>query len=184
MDELIPLPPPVEQHLSSPEKALRDRFVVQYLVDYDAYKACIRIGYTPPFAKEFSARFMNEQYVLLKIAELENTSGTAKSDPKAEEEAEKKRIIAGLWREANNLGYGSSQSARVAALAKLSAFYGMDAPTRSKTELTGADGQPLNAGVFVVPGLMTTEEWEAQAAAQQEALTRPEPSTPALVKAA
>lgn len=180
MDDLLPLPPPVEQHLSSPEKVLRDRFVVQYLIDYDAYKACIRIGYTPPFAKEFSARFMNEQYVLTKIAETEGTKGEVKPD----EEAEKKRIIAGLWREANNLSYGSSQSARVAALAKLSAFYGMDAPTKSKTELTGADGQPLNAGVFVVPGIMTTEDWERQAESQQEALTRPEAATPTLVKAA
>jgi hypothetical protein len=180
VDDTIPLQPPVEQYLTAPEKALRDRFVAQYLVDYDAYKACIRIGYTPPFAKEFSNRFLNEQYVLTKIAETEGTKGEVKPD----EEAEKKRIIAGLWREANNLGYGSSQSARVAALAKLSAFYGMDAPTKSKTELTGADGQPLNAGVFVVPGLMTTEDWERQAQAQQEALTRPEVATPALVKVA
>lgn len=168
---------PAEQYLSPAEKDLRDRYVVQYLKDYDSHKACIRLGYASAFAKEYAVRFLNEPYVLNKIAEMESSPAITE----ANEEEEKKKIVAGLWREANNMGYGSSQSARVAALAKLSAFYGMDAPTRSKSELTGADGQPLGAGgVFVVPGLMTSEEWEKQAAAQQEALTRPEQGVPAL----
>jgi hypothetical protein len=161
---------PPEQVLSAPERNLRDRYVAQYLKDYDSYKACIRLGYSVPFAKEYAVRFLNEAYVLNKIAEAE-----CRPDPVVgSDEEEKKKIVAALWREANNMGYGSSQSARVAALAKLSAFHGMDAPTRSKSEVTGADGQPLNAGIFVVPGLMTAEEWEKQAEEQQEQLTRPE----------
>lgn len=169
---------PVVQTLSAAEIALRDRFVIEYLKDYDQIRACLRLGYSLPYAKEYGTRFMNESYVLTKLTEIECKPEETNS------EVERKRIRAGLWREANNFGLGSSQSARVAALAKLSAFEGMDAPTRSKQELTGADGEPLGGGVFVVPGLMTMEQWEAASEKQQEELTRPEPGTPTLTRVA
>ncbi len=156
------------QQLTKSEMELRDRFVVEYLTDYDAYKAAIRIGYAPAYAKEFCMRFMQEPYVLGKIRDAEG--GTVDD---LDVDVQKKMIVAALWREAKNMGAGSSQAARVAALSKLSAFYGMDAPKTSKTELTGADGQPLGNGVFVVPGMVTAEEWAAQAEKQQEELVRP-----------
>ena len=156
------------QQLTKSEMELRDRFVVEYLTDYDAYKAAIRIGYAPAYAKEFCMRFMQETYVLGKIRDAEG--GTVDD---LDVDVQKKMIVAALWREAKNMGAGSSQAARVAALSKLSAFYGMDAPKTSKTELTGADGQPLGNGVFVVPGMVTAEEWAAQAEKQQEELVRP-----------
>lgn len=154
--------------LTKSEMELRDRFVTEYLTDYDAYKAAIRIGYAPAYAKDFCQRFMQEPYVLGKIRDAE---GGAVDDLNVE--TQKKMIVAALWREAKNMGAGSSQAARVAALAKLSAFYGMDAPKQTKTELTGADGQPLGNGVFVVPGMVTAEEWAAQAEKQQADLVRP-----------
>jgi hypothetical protein len=154
--------------LTKAEMELRDRFVVEYLTDYDPYKSCIRIGYAPAYAKDFSQRFMTEPYVLQKIREAEG--GTTDD---LDVVAQKKMIVSALWREAKNMGAGSSQAARVAALSKLSAFYGMDAPKQNKTELTGPDGQPLGNGVFVVPGMVTAEEWAAQAEAQQEELVRP-----------
>jgi hypothetical protein len=156
--------------LTKAEMELRDRFVAEYMTDYDHYKAAIRIGYAPAYAKDFGQRFMNEPYVLRKIKDAEG--GTTDD---LDVEAQKKMIVAALWREAKNMGVGSSQAARVAALAKLSAFYGMDAPKTSKTELTGADGLPLGSGVFVVPGMVTAEEWAKQAEAQQEELIRPSP---------
>ena len=163
--------------LTKGEMELRDRFVAEYLTDYDAYKACIRIGYAPAYAKDFSQRFMQEPYVLGKIRDAEG--GTAGD---LDVEVQKKMIVAALWREAKNMGAGSTQAARVAALAKLSAFYGMDAPKKSQTELTGADGMPLGSGVFVVPGMMTADEWAKQAEAQQEELVRP--TSPPILKIA
>ncbi len=154
--------------LTKSEMELRDRFVKEYLTDYDAYKAAIRIGYAPAYAKDFCQRFMTEPYVLGKIRDIE---GGETDD--LDVEVQKKMIVAALWREAKNMGAGSSQAARVAALSKLSAFYGMDAPKTNKTELTGADGLPLGSGVFVVPGMVTAEEWARQAEAQQEELVRP-----------
>lgn len=162
--------------LTASERELRDRFVTEYLTDYDQYKAAIRIGYAPAYAKDFSARFMTEPYVLNKIRAAEG-GDVEDTDP----DVQKKMIVAGLWREARNMGAGSSQAARVAALSKLSAFYGMDAPKTTKTEVTGADGLPLGSGVFVVPGMVTAEEWAKQAEAQQADLVKP--SAPPQLKA-
>ena len=155
--------------LSLSEMALRDRFVVEYLVDYDGLKAAIRIGYSYSFAKQFSTQFLNEPYVLNKIKQ-----GEVSPEIEFDEGDQRKKIVVALWREANNLGAGSSQSARVAALSKLSAFYGMDAPVKSVRELTGKDGAPIGAGVFVVPGLVTAEEWAKQAELQQSDLIKPD----------
>lgn len=171
-----PGPPQITpQQLSVAEMALRDRFVKEYCTDYDAFRACIRLGYAMAYAKEYSLMFLTEAYVLNKIKETET-----KPEDEYDEVIQKKKIVSALWREANNQGAGSSQSARVAALSKLSAFYGMDAPTRSQSELTGKDGKPLGEGVFVVPGLVTAEAWAEAAEKQQEELVRPVAATPVL----
>jgi hypothetical protein len=175
VEQQTAIPETFHPKLTASEMVLRDRFVKEYLQDYDAFRAAIRIGYTVPYAKEFSIRFMNEPYVLNKLRELET-----QPEDDYDEISQKKKIVSALWREANNQGSGSSQSARVAALSKLSAFYGMDAPSRSQAELTGKDGQPLGQGVFVVPGLVTAEEWAAQAEKQQQELVRPTVVTPNL----
>lgn len=149
------------------EKALRDKFVGEYLIDYNPLAAAIRIGYPKGYAKEYAARFMEEPYVLNKIREQESTSEDVTTD------VMKKRIMAGLVREANYNGPGSSQAARVAALSKLAQMHGMDAPRR--TEITGADGAPLGEGAFVVPGVISVEDWERAAEEQQAALVQPDP---------
>lgn len=153
------------------EKALRDKFVKEYLQDYDQVAAAMRIGYPKSYAREFAARFMEEPYVAKKIKELEQAV------TEEDIESERRRIKAGLVREANYFGPGASQAARVAALSKLAQMAGMDAPTRVQSELTGANGEPLGAGTFVVPGMMTIEEWEKAAADQQAQLTAPDVPT-------
>lgn len=150
--------------LTHREKALRDHFVNEYLVDYDAKSAAIRVGYGSSYAHEMSVRLMQCPYVLQQISVKESTNEEEST------EVMRKRVIQGLIREANYKGPGCSPSARVAALAKLAEIQGLYAPTRSKTELTGPDGQPLGGGVFVVPGICSVEDWEKMAAAQQAAL--------------
>lgn len=168
----------VQPTLTKSEMALRDKFVIEYVKDYNALDAAIRIGYTLAFAKEFAPRFMSESYVLNQIKKQETAPEGIDFE---NEDALKRQVYASLWREANFHGAGSSQAARVAALSKLSAFHGMDAPSRSKQELTGPDGQPLQAGgVLVIPGVMTSEQWAAQAEQQQADLVRPEVKPPQL----
>jgi hypothetical protein len=160
--------------LTESEMRLRDKFAQEYITDYDAYATCVRIGYSHTYAIQFAIKFMQEPYVQQAIKKLETTPD------EMDEAVEKKKILAGMWREANFHGAGSSQAARVAALSKLSAFYGMDAPTRSKSEITGPDGLPLGEGVFVVPGIVSAEDWAKAAEKQQADLVRPSAATPEL----
>lgn len=155
--------PDLATNLTQAEKSLRDRFVTEYLKDYDKVQAAIRVGYTKMIAQAYCERFLSEPYVLQQIRLRE-------CDPEEEsEDAIKKKVTAGLQREANYFGPGCSASARVAALAKLAAINGMDAPIRTKNEIT----MPTGAGMFVVPGLMSIEDWEKLAEQQQAELVKP-----------
>jgi hypothetical protein len=149
------------------ERALRDLFVQEYLVDYDQYAAALRCGYSAVYAREESVKLMNEPYVRQRIKDKE-----VLPDDEDNPEKMKNYVVVGLRREANYRGAGASPSARVAALAKISSIYGLDAPTKTKNEHTGADGAALMAGTIVIPGLMTMEQWAEAAAAQQAALVK------------
>jgi hypothetical protein len=83
--------------LTKQEKATRDRFVEQYLIDYEPVSAVIRLGYQEAFAQQYAKQFMTESYTLKKIAEREQALGIDK-----EEERHRKRIVAGLYREAHS----------------------------------------------------------------------------------
>lgn len=162
--EAMQLPEQEERTYSYREKALRDFFIKEYLVDYNAVAAAQRIGYNKGIAKEYAVRLMEEPYVAREISKQEGNLDITEED----EAVVRKRIMAGLVREANYYGVGSSQAARVAALGKLAQLNGMEPATRSKTELTGPNGEPLTtAGQFIIPGVMTPEQWEAAAAQQQ-----------------
>lgn len=149
--------------LNEHEKKTRDQFVQEYLKDFDPYRACIRIGYSNLFAGDFAKRFMEEPYTLKRIADVQ---GGVLDGEEINEEKEKKKILNALWREANSMT--SPAASRVAALAKLTAIFGMDAPSRSNVNVTGNEG-----GVFVVPGIMNEAQWALQASTQQAELIKP-----------
>ena len=162
----IPVDSPIEEPtytltLSPRAKDLRDRFVTEYMTDYESTAAAIRCGYPHNIAREYGNRLLQDTYVLQQIRIKETTPVKTEED----EEQMKKRIMTGLLREANYRGPGCSQSARVAALSKLASMHGMDAPIKQEISTDGN-----LAGVMVIPGLMTPEQWELAAAAQQEAL--------------
>lgn len=56
-----------EQPLTDREQAVRDLFVNEYVKDFDAYRACIRMGFLAAFAIDQSKMFMGDGYVLRKI---------------------------------------------------------------------------------------------------------------------
>jgi hypothetical protein len=108
--------------MSRAERTLRRKFVAQYMVDYDAVDACIRLGYRDPFAKQYAQKFLEEPYTRQLIAEEEAKLGL--------DELKKHKIaaVAGLYREARSpLNTGA---ARVAAWAMLAKITGMEAPTK------------------------------------------------------
>lgn len=146
------------QDLSPREKELRDKFVSEYLLDFDQTAAAIRVGFSASFAGTYAEKFMTEPYVRKQIADMQNALA---EDEKLEAELDRRRIRAGLLREAHYRGPGSSHAARVAALGKLASIRDMDSPLKIKSDVTH------RGGVMMVPGIASLEEWEAAAQKSQ-----------------
>jgi len=145
------------------EKSLRDLFVAEYLVDFDQVKAAQRCGFQFQFAIEFARKFMDEPYVQQQIKRVK-LGQDQPIDEKEEEKLNKKRIFATLFQEAHYHGPGSSHAARVSALGKLAAMYGMEAAKKTEATVTH------KGGVMAVPGIASLDEWEATASASQDQL--------------
>lgn len=118
--------------LTKQERSLRQRFVEEYLADYDAFAAAIRIGYQEAFAQQYAKQFLTEPYTLKLIKEREAEFGIL-----TEEDQHRKKIVAGLYREAHSRI--NSGSARVAALTQLAKIIGIEAPVKSEVKLTEAE---------------------------------------------
>lgn len=140
-------------------KKQMDRFVQEYMRDYDALAACIRLGYSKHAAEQFATHFMESPHVQRAIKGSEEADKDEEGD---EIELRKRKIIASLTREAHFYGPGSSQGARVAALAQLAKITGMES---SKVE------HSHKGGVMLVPSTATNvEQWESMAVPNQQSL--------------
>lgn len=148
-----------QEKLSAKEIALRNEFVRQYLLDYDEVLACMRLGFTKPFALEYSAKFMLDPYVQQQISINKLKSADDEQD---QEEADKSLVLSVL-REAAQKGPFAS---RVAAASKLAAICGMDKPSAVSLDISN------RGGVMVVPGIGNIDDWEAEATKSQEELIR------------
>ncbi len=140
------------------QRIMLDRFVEQFLRDYDAVEACRRLGYGTEHARSFARQFMETPYVANKIRDVEE----AEKEEDDEAEMMRRRVKAGLLREANNFGEGTSQSARVAALVALGKIAGMET---NKVEHTH------KGGVMFAPATATdVDAWESAAMGNQKEL--------------
>lgn len=63
----------LEQPLAADQQLLRDYFVAEYLKDFNAYKAALRMGFQPVFAVEHSTLLFNDGYVQRKIQHMTRT---------------------------------------------------------------------------------------------------------------
>lgn len=118
--------------LTKQERLLRQRFVAEYLDDYDAVGAAIRLGYQEAFALQYSKKFLTEPYTLKLIKEKEAEFGIL-----TEEDQHRKKIVSGLYREAYSRF--NSGSARVSALTQIAKIIGIEAPVKSEVKLLDAD---------------------------------------------
>ena len=116
--------------LTKRERDIRDRFVTEYIVDYNAFQAALRCGYQEAYATDYSQKFMREPYVQQQIVKRQEELGET-----GEEAQHKKRIIAGLYKNANDYGPGSSHGGRVAAYNTLIKMLGLEAPAKSIVEV-------------------------------------------------
>lgn len=109
--------------LTAREKALRDAFVSEYLKDFDAWAAAIRIGFLKSVAGQYAQELMEDPYVRQEITRRQLTPNSGNPDDALR--AEQAQIKASLLREAHYKGPGSSHAARVQALSKLGAMLKM-----------------------------------------------------------
>lgn len=96
----------------------QQRFVEEYMVDFNATQAAIRAGYSAKTAAVISAENLRKPNIQKVITQ------------KKEELAERTQVtvdmvVKGLMREAAAEGEGTTQSARVAAWAHLGKYLGM-----------------------------------------------------------
>lgn len=150
--------------LTEREKEIRDQFTDYYLEDQNGYRACLRIGYSPGFAKQYAEQFLEEEYTLNLIALKKGRIGAGQSV-----EVHKQNIIAMLYSEARDRSSGSSQSGRVAAIGRLCAIFGLDAPTRSQQEVTVKEEVEIDYSKLNDDELTQLESLVAKATKQKEA---------------
>lgn len=108
----------LQPQLSPAEKDLRDRFVMQYLIDYDAYAAALRVGFLKSIAFTYAQELLEDPYVRRELARLEREA-VAEAPPEKAQANEQSQLKAWYRREANYRGPGASHSARVSAINSL-----------------------------------------------------------------
>lgn len=147
-----------EEPLSEAARAVRNRFVDEYLIDFQPVAAARRCGFQPVFAEAWAKRFMDEPYVNKRINEVK-LRDLDEDDLAA---YDRKRIRASLMQEAHDRS--SSGTARVAALGKLMSWYGLDQPVKIQQQIEH------RGGVMMVPAIASLDEWEKVAMESQRKL--------------
>jgi hypothetical protein len=151
----------MQQELSPDEKKLRDNFVTEYLKDYDAWAAAVRVGYLRTVASDYAALLMQEPYVQ---REIDRRRVAPSEDPKATRKIKENRLESLLWELALLKGPDASHGARVQAARALQNMYEMEGATKIKSEVTH------KGGVMMVPAIANVDEWEKLATASQDTL--------------
>lgn len=106
----------LEAPLTEKDIILRDAFVAEYMKDWDAYRACIRLGFQSTYATQWSQTLYNDGYVQRKLAHI-----MARPIDSAEQEAADRALVENTLRLVMSRG---SDSARVAAARELRAMRG------------------------------------------------------------
>lgn len=108
----------LESNLTEKERALRDSFVSEYLKDFDAYRACLRMGFLPTFAAEWCKKLYNDSYVQQQIA-LMTRESRSETEPELKAAYESNLLY---------LMYNGTTTSRVAASKQYADFKGWTKP--------------------------------------------------------
>lgn len=145
-----------EETLSVAAKLFRDRFVIEYIVDYDGPAALARCGYVTPKKSSMYTRasqLLREPYVAKALkAQLLSL--------REDNIVTRAQVLSKMWKEAND--EGNEGGVRVAACAHVAKMLGMMlGPTEEKSN------EPI--GVMMIP-VVSLEDWGATANIMQAAL--------------
>ncbi len=106
----------LEPALTEKEIILRDAFVSEYLKDFDAYRACLRLGFQSTYASQWSQTLYADGYVQRKLSYI-----MSKPVESPEQEAMDRAMVENSLRIVMQRG---SDSARVAAAREFRAMRG------------------------------------------------------------
>ena len=123
----------LQDALTEQDQLLRDHFVAEYLKDFSAYRACIRLGFQPTYATVWAETLFNDGYVQRKLEFLRREPETP------EQEAMDREMSLRVLR---MVALNGSDSARVSAVRQLSVLRGWD-----KQDM-GAEGSEELAAAF------------------------------------
>jgi hypothetical protein len=144
------------ENLSDSAKAFRDRFVTEYLYDFNATQAYIRAGGKSKRPHKDGYLIRHEAYVSHEIQKAIEAMDAGKI-------VSQQRAIGWMAREANHFGPDASHGARVSAITQL---------LKAQALAEGAKQGALAArgGVMVVSEVTSVDDWEKRAAQAQAKL--------------
>jgi len=150
------------QTKQSEQELLEQRFVEEYLVDFDQYLAAIRAGIPRLQAKKKATLLMSTTTVQLEIVKRVDAM-------QVDQIATPQRILMGLMREAGRSTFGSD---RIGALRTVHEII-KDMRKSAKEDASEAEQKKRDGkkgGVMLVPGAASLSDWESAAKVAQAAL--------------
>jgi len=163
------------------------RFVDEYMIDLNATQAAIRSGYSKKTARQIGEQNLSKidiQAVLTERMKAREQRTEVTQDYVLNtivETVERCKQARQVFDKAGNPVMVETADGEIApafvfdsgAVLKGAELLGKHLKMfTDKTELTGKDGEPLASGTFVLPAVVTPEEWKKKAAEHQAQLTK------------
>ncbi len=141
------------RHVHPKIQVVRRLFVAEFVKDFNAVAALLRLGFQFEAPNVVATRWLKEPYTQYLLDQYIDG---------ATEKAliTRNKVIAALNREANSYGLDSSGASRVSALGKLAKILGMEI---DRTEVSVA----VAGGIMLVPLAASPEDWEKNASKAQ-----------------
>lgn len=141
--------------LSDAERDLRDKFVNEYVIDRNEYKATLRLGYMHSVATSYSQIFMNCPYVQKRIVERMFTTSEHVTP-----ESAKAFAVNTLSQVMLSGGYKE----KIGATKLWADIHGLNAPIKTDNKHT------ISGGVMLIPAIADIDAWEREATNSQSKL--------------
>lgn len=154
-------------------KERRDVFVEEYLVDFTASRAWLRMKarLDPDDDKEYtSSEAANYGYLLTREPYVAKRISDALDEIAEGMLLRRNRVVGGMLREANREGLGSQHAARVSAFSRLLEHLEKMEDRAERARQKEAQSKKQSSGVMLVPAMGTVDQWEAATMAAQAKL--------------
>lgn len=149
-----------QDELSQFDREVIDKFLLEYIYDYEPELAAIRCGITKTYAKQLAQGFIDTQYFQLKLKEYNSDKNALLDDT----ELLRRDLVRNLLDILRYNGAEVSQVARISASKEITALMGLSAKQQTTVE------DDCKGGIMLVPSTLGVDEWSSQAIASQAAL--------------